>query len=60
MCKNCCRQLKLISFRWDDDKIIYKYRCDNCKEIIEMYSDNNDDELKNIIDNGSVYNKYNL
>ncbi len=60
MCKKCMEQLKLISFRWDEDKIIYKYRCDNCKEIVEFYSKNKDEELKDMIDNGSVYNKYNL
>lgn len=60
MCDKCKNQLKLISFKWNDDKILYKYKCKECNEIVILDHENNEEELKNIIDIGSVYNKYNL
>ena len=35
MCNNCKGNLKLISYKWNDGEMIYRYQCKNCKKDID-------------------------
>lgn len=56
MCKNCKGSLKLISYKWNSDEIIYKYQCENCDEIVEVSKQFDEEELKNNMFNNAFYN----
>lgn len=56
MCKRCKGNLKLISYKWSDEEIIYKYQCENCNEIIEMSKQFDEEELKDNLFNNKFYN----
>jgi hypothetical protein len=56
MCKNCKGSLKLISYTWNSDELIYKYQCENCDEIVEVTKQFDEEELKNNMFNNDFYN----
>ena len=56
MCKMCKGNLKLISYKWNDEEIIYKYQCENCNEIIEVSKQFDEEELKDNLFNNKFYN----
>lgn len=56
MCKNCKENLKLISYKWNNNELIYKYRCENCDEIVEVSKQFDEEELKNNLFNNEFYN----
>ena len=60
MCKQCKGQLKLISYKWNDEEMIYKYRCDECGDIKWVITKRKEDTLNNMIDNSDLYNKFGL
>jgi predicted nucleic acid-binding Zn ribbon protein len=60
MCKKCKGQLKLISYKWNDEEIIYKYRCEECGYIELKVNEREEDTLKDMIDNSNLYKKFNL
>ena len=60
MCKKCKGQLKLISYKWNDEEMIYKYRCDECEDIKWVITKRKEDTLNNMIDNSDLYNKFGL
>lgn len=60
MCDKCNGQLNLISYKWNNDEIIYKYKCSKCDDIITVNSELEENTLKDMIDNSDLYSKYNL
>lgn len=62
MCNNCKDDLKLISFKWDNEEnmIIYKYQCNNCGELKTKCGILSDRQLKDVLINEEMYNNYNL
>ena len=46
MCKKCNGNLKLISYKWNDDELIYKYQCDMCDEIVISTKEFEEETLK--------------
>ena len=56
MCNNCKGNLKLISYKWNDEEMIYRYQCKNCKEEIIITKKRNDEELKEMMFDHNLYN----
>lgn len=56
MCKNCKGNLKLISYKWNNEEITYKYQCEDCNETIEVKKQFDEKELKENIFNNEFYN----
>lgn len=53
----CCeKNLKLISYKWNNNELIYKYRCEICDEIVEVSKQFDEEELKNNLFNNEFYN----
>ena len=56
MCNKCKGQLKLVSYKWSDDKFItYKYKCDKCNEIMSVVKKYDETELKNLMFDFDLY-----
>ena len=62
MCNNCGGEIKLISYRWNNDNntITYVYKCEICENRKEFTFEIKNEKLKDIINNDSLYRKYNL
>lgn len=55
MC-NCKESLKLISYKWNGEYMIYKYKCENCDEEKIMMKKFDEDELKEMLYDPNLYN----
>ena len=59
--KCCERNSKLISYKWDKNgNVIEVYRCEDCGKLIEMFIEAKNVNLKNLIFNEEIYNRFNL
>ena len=55
MCNKCKGNLKLISYKWNDDEMIYKYQCEECDEFVEVTKQFDEKELKANLFNNKFY-----
>lgn len=62
MCKTCGGELKLISYKWNNDNntITYVYKCEGCEERKEFTFEIKNDTLHDVLLNNNMYSKYNL
>jgi hypothetical protein len=62
MCNKCDGEMKLIAYKWDNDEnlIIYRYRCDKCKEEKTKCGILSDRQLKEKLIDEEAYNKFSL
>lgn len=62
MCNNCKDNLRLISFKWDNEEnmVIYKYQCKECGELKIKCGILSNRQLKNVIINEEMYNNFNI
>lgn len=62
MCNKCNGEMKLVGYNWDNEGnlIIYRYRCDKCKEEKTKCEILSDIHLKEKLVDEEAYNKFNL
>ncbi len=55
MCNKCKENLKLISYKWNEKELIYKYQCEECNKFVEIKKQFDENELKENLINDEFY-----
>ena len=56
MCNDCKGNLKLISYKWNEESLVYKFKCEDCEKELLMLKEYDEDELKEILFDKDFYN----
>ena len=62
MCNNCGGEIKLISYKWNNENntITYVYKCESCEDKKEFTFEIKNEKLKDELINDNLYRKFNL